>query len=334
MVLAACGVPKTVAETRLVCRDWARVGRDALQVAVRQWARASLLPRGGCAAEDWRRAAVYSAVALDKPHRLGLFLDALVDFDLGARIDYGSLVSARGYVRITATDRLSDASTSARRPRRRRYDYVVPPSEGLLAFAVGCGAVRCVEALAARGAPVNCTREALLWSAMWASTRLWRLATHRATPRRRHDKWTTLMRVPYVDAGRLVGAVLALPLARAPAGAECVRPLHALFIVAGLTVDGAGDLWLGWPRHRLMAWAVDLVGRFVRDGYEPDDVDPLLGCSERALLASCCAECDPGDRAFFRALSAALDADKGKATAGATSNTGPRPDGPRALPTT
>lgn len=309
-ILSACDDVETVAAARLVCGDWDRVGREALAVVAARWARTLLAPRDGADPADQAQAAVCSAVALDKPHRLGLLLDALPAFDLDARVSYRPVIEAHGYARLTGSHQ--PTRFSAPRPHHPLYGCYVPAGDGLLAFAVGCGAVRCVEALAARGAPARCAREALLWSALWASTRSWRLCAYRPRPRRcQDDLWHTVAHLPGVDGDRLVDAVLALPIGQTPAGTECIRPLHALLIVAGRTLDNLGHFWRGRPQSELIAWAVAMMRRFVRAGYGPDDVvvgaDHVAGRTERQFLALRCAECDPDDRAFYRALLAALD---------------------------
>ncbi|AGO81944.2 hypothetical protein pdul_cds_58 [Pandoravirus dulcis] len=274
-ILSACDDVETVAAARLVCGDWGRVGREALAVVAARWARTLLAPRDG--ADPRRRPPV---------------------------------IEARGYARLTGSHQ--PTRFSAPRPHHPLYGCYVPAGDGLLAFAVGCGAVRCVEALAARGAPARCAREALLWSALWASTRSWRLCAYRPRPRRcQDDLWHTVAHLPGVDGDRLVDAVLALPIGQTPAGTECIRPLHALLIVAGRTLDNLGHFWRGRPQSELIAWAVAMMRRFVRAGYGPDDVvvgaDHVAGRTERQFLALRCAECDPDDRAFYRALLAALD---------------------------
>lgn len=310
-ILSACDDVETVAAARLTCGDWGRVGREALAAVAARWARTLLAPRDGAGdPADQAHAAVCSAVALDKPHRLGLLLDALPAFDLGARVSYRPVIEARGYARLTGSHQ--PTRFSAPRPHHPLYGCYVPAGDGLLAFAVGCGAVRCVEALAARGAPACCARETLLWSALWASTRSWRLCAYRPRPRHcRDDLWHTVAHLPGVDGFRLVDAVLALPIEQTPAGAECIRPLHALLIVTGRTLDNLGHFWRGRPQDELIAWAAAMMRRFVRAGYGPDDVvvgaDHVAGRTERQFLALRCAECGPDDRAFYRALLAALD---------------------------
>nr|UMO79165.1 F-box domain containing protein [Pandoravirus belohorizontensis] len=310
-ILSACDDVDTVAAACLVCGDWGRVGREALAAVAARWARTLLAPRDGIGdPADQAQAAVCSAVALDKPHRLGLLLDALPAFDLGARVSYRPVIEARGYARLTGSHQ--PTRFSAPRPHHPLYGCYVPAADGLLAFAVGCGAVLCAEALAARGAPVHGAREALLWSALWASTRSWRLCAYRPMPRRyQDDLWHTVGHLPDVDGGRLVDAVLALPIEQTPAGAECIRPLHALLIVAGRTLDNLGHFWRGRPQDELIAWATAMMRRFVRAGYGPDDTvvgaDHVAGRTERQFLALRCAECGPDDRAFYRALLAALD---------------------------
>ncbi|AVK74494.1 F-box domain containing protein [Pandoravirus quercus] len=309
-ILSACDSVETVAAACLVCRDWGRVGHDALVVVAARWAQALLAPRDGGDPKDQACAVVCSAVALDKPHRLALLLDALPDFSLEARVSYRPIIEARGYARLTGS--YQPTRFSVPRPHHPLYGCYVPAGDGLLAFAVGCGAVQCVEALAARHAPVCCTREALVWSALWASTRAWRLCAYRPRPRRcQDDLWHTVAHLPAVDGARLVDAVLALPIKSAPAGAECIRPLHALLIVTGHTLDNLGHFWRGRSRDELIAWATAMMGRFVRAGYGADDLvvgpDPNASRTERQFLALRCAECNSGDRAFYQALLAALD---------------------------
>ncbi|AJF98537.1 F-box domain protein [Pandoravirus inopinatum] len=309
-ILSACDNVETVTAACLVCRDWGRVGHEALAAVAARWAQMLLAPRDGGNPKDRAHAAVYSAVALDKPHRLTLLLDALPEFDLEARVSYRPIIEARGYARLTGSHQPTRFSVP--RPHHPLYNCYVPAGDGLLAFAVGCGAVRCVEALAARHVPVCCTREALLWSALWASTRLWRLCAYRPRPQRcQDDMWHTVAHLPAVDGARLVDAVLALPIESAQVGTECIRPLHALLIVTGHTLDSLGHFWRGRPHDELIAWATSMLGRFVRAGYAPDDV--VVGPdrrrrTEREFLTVRCTEYHaPDDLAFYQALLAALD---------------------------
>ncbi|AGO83486.1 F-box incomplete domain containing protein [Pandoravirus salinus] len=310
-ILSACDSVEIVATARLVCRGWGRVGHEALARVASRWTQTLLASRDGAAdPKDQAHAAVCSAVALDKPHRLALLLDALPDFDLAARVSYRPIIEARGYARLTGS--FQPTRFSAPRPHHPLYGCYVPAADGLLAFAIGCGAVRCVEMLAARGAPVCGTREALVWAALWASTRSWRLCAYRPRAQRcQDDLWHTVEHLPAVDGVRLVDAVLALPVKCASLGAECIRPLHALLIVTGRTLDNLGHFWRGQPRDVLIAWATAMLGRFVCAGYSADDAvvgpDSVVGRTERQFLTRRCSECSADDRPFYQSLLAAVD---------------------------
>nr|UDO47280.1 F-box domain [Pandoravirus massiliensis] len=297
LVLVACDCATAVANARLVCREWARVGADAMGSVAKSWAASLVSVRvPGCDPADVARTAVYSAVALDKPRRLALLLGALPAFDLAAPVTYRPTIEARGYARLTGLDR--PTRFDAPRPTQPFYAPHVPPAQGLLPFAVGCGAVRCAQALAAAGAPAGSAGiESLVWAALWAATRSWHLCVYDPGSYRDQDStWRTIQRLPAVDGLALVETVLALPASKPVDGRVCVHPVQALCIA---TVNATDDTKAFWHdrRDEMTAWACSVAARISRarrsDAHRAHDHQYLVKTRERAPLNA---------RPFFDAL--------------------------------
>ncbi|AVK75662.1 hypothetical protein pneo_cds_55 [Pandoravirus neocaledonia] len=297
LVLVACDCATTVASARLVCREWARVGADAMETVAKSWAASLVSVRmPGCDPADVARAAVYSAVALDKPRRLALLLDALPAFDLAAPVTYRPTIEAKGCARLTGLDR--PTRFDAPRPTQPFYAPHVPPAQGLLPFAIGCGAVHCAQALAAAGAPAgNAGIGSLVWAALWAATRRWDLCVYDPGSYRDQDStWRAVRRLPDVDGVALVETVLALPVTECLVDRVCVHPVQALCIATISATDDTKSFWRD-RRDEMTAWACDVAARMARarhsDADRTHDLCYLAWLHDRSL---------PDARPFFDAL--------------------------------
>ncbi|AVK76740.1 hypothetical protein pmac_cds_52 [Pandoravirus macleodensis] len=297
LILAACDCVTTVVAARLVCRDWARVGADAMESAAKSWAASLVSVRvPGCDPVDVARAAVYSAVALDKPRRLALLLDALPGFDLAAPVTYRPMIEAKGYARLTGLDR--PTRFDAPRPTQPFYAPHVPPAQGLLPFAVGCGAVHCAQALAAASAPIGSAGTgSLVWAALWAATRRWHLCIYDPGSYRDQDStWRTIRRLGDVDGLALIDTVLALPVSESLIDRICVHPVQALCIA---TINATDDTKAFWRdrRDEMTAWACDVAARMARARHSDTD-----RAHDRLYLISLRDRSLPDARPFFDAL--------------------------------
>lgn len=297
LILAACDCVTAVAAARLVCRDWARVGSDAMETVAKSWAGSLVSARvPGCDPADVARAAVYSAVALDKPRRLALLLDALPGFDLAAPVTYRPMIEAKGYARLTGLDR--PTRFDAPRPTQPFYAPHVPPAQGLLPFAIGCGAVHCAQALAATGAPIGSAGTgSLVWAALWAATRHWHLCVYDPGSYRDQDStWRTVQQLPDVDGLALIETVLALPAAESLIDRICVHPVQALCIA---TVNATDDTKAFWRdrRDEMTVWACEVATRMARARHSDAD-----RAHDLCYLVSLCDRSPPDARPFFDAL--------------------------------
>lgn len=302
LILAACDCVTTVAVARLVCRDWARIGADAMESVAKSWAASLVSARvPGCDPADVARAAVYSAVALDKPRRLALLLGALPGFDLAAPVTYRPTIEAKGYARLTGLDR--PTRFDAPRPTQPFYAPHVPPAQGLLPFAIGCGAVHCARALAAAAAPVGSAGTgSLVWAALWAATRRWDLCVYDPGSYRDQDStWRTIRRLPDVDGVALVEPVLALPATESLTDRICVHPVQALCIATINATDDTKSFWHD-RRDEMTAWACDVAERMARARHSDAD-----RTNDRLYLTALHGRSPPDAQPFFDALIAVMD---------------------------
>ncbi|QBZ80665.1 F-box domain containing protein [Pandoravirus celtis] len=301
-ILSACDSVETVAAACLVCRDWGRVGHDALVVVAARWAQALLAPRDGGDPKDQACAVVCSAVALDKPHRLILLLDALPDFTLRRASPTGPSSRRAGM-------RASRAPTSRRgSPCRAR---TTPSMAATCRRATACWPLPWVAAPcnASRHLPRGTPR-----SAAHAKHSCGRPCGRRRAPGafaptgrgRGAAKTTCGTRWPIFRLSTAPDS--SMPCSRCPSKALRRGRMHTTAARAPHRhrphARQPGPLLARPARDELIAWAAAMMGRFVRAGYGADDLvvgpDPNASRTERQFLALRCAECNLMVAPFIR----------------------------------